>query len=296
MSERCECELPREACERNPHKCDHPYPTFAVTPKPCSDYVEMRTKFLAAAKTAGDKSAEIIELQRALSNLIAAVERNDNSHEMGLSRTDPAVLAARQLLGPGTHDESQCWEPCGELGKSEEHARVVDEPTASSEVSLRVAELRHLRNLLKTGEYMGTDVMLAWIAVAEYADLLEAGNSAHEPFAVGDRVEWRGHKGVVKSGPHFIVEFEKGNSHYLEPTALTKSSSLVQDVCDRAAHLTDLPTPRSTDLRDYGYVPGNYMSDCLTCEEWIMNVDKRCRTCKPCAEKKMQAALAGQRQ
>lgn len=43
----------------------------------------------------------------------------------------------------------------------------------------RVAELRHLRNLLKTGEYMGTDIMLAWIALAEYADLLEA-RSAHE--------------------------------------------------------------------------------------------------------------------
>jgi hypothetical protein len=46
----------------------------------------------------------------------------------------------------------------------------------------RVAELRHLRNLLKTGEYMGTDIMLAWIALAEYADLLE--RTGHEPPAV----------------------------------------------------------------------------------------------------------------
>jgi hypothetical protein len=28
------------------------------------------------------------------------------------------------------HDESQCWEPCGELGKSEAHARVASEPAA----------------------------------------------------------------------------------------------------------------------------------------------------------------------
>jgi hypothetical protein len=55
----------------------------------------------------------------------------------------------------------------------------------SNELSTRVAELRHLRNLLKTGEYMGTDIMLAWIALAEYADLLEAGNSASEPRADG---------------------------------------------------------------------------------------------------------------
>jgi hypothetical protein len=47
----------------------------------------------------------------------------------------------------------------------------------------------------------------------------------------------------------------------------------------------------SRDLLDYGYAPGNYMSRCLTCDQTMQDVDKRCRCCKPCAEAKMRAAL-----
>jgi len=48
----------------------------------------------------------------------------------------------------------------------------------------------------------------------------------------------------------------------------------------------------STDLRDYGYAPGNYSGKCFTCEQMMDFVDKRCHCCKPCAQKKMDAAFA----
>jgi hypothetical protein len=35
------------------------------------------------------------------------------------------------------HDESQCWEPCGELGKSAEHARVAPEPETAPTAWMR---------------------------------------------------------------------------------------------------------------------------------------------------------------
>jgi hypothetical protein len=47
----------------------------------------------------------------------------------------------------------------------------------------------------------------------------------------------------------------------------------------------------STDLRDYGYAPGNYSGKCFTCEVMMDFVDKRCHCCKPCAQKKMDAAF-----
>jgi hypothetical protein len=37
----------------------------------------------------------------------------------------------------------------------------------------KVERLRDLRVRLKSGEYDGTDIMAAWIALEEYADLLE---------------------------------------------------------------------------------------------------------------------------
>lgn len=43
----------------------------------------------------------------------------------------------------------------------------------SSDTAEKVERLRHLRTLLKSGEYDGMVVMQAWIAIDEYADLLE---------------------------------------------------------------------------------------------------------------------------
>jgi len=37
----------------------------------------------------------------------------------------------------------------------------------------KVEHLRHLRVLLKSGDYDGVTIMHAWIAIEEYADLLE---------------------------------------------------------------------------------------------------------------------------
>lgn len=48
----------------------------------------------------------------------------------------------------------------------------------------------------------------------------------------------------------------------------------------------------STDLVDYGYAPGNYTSHCLSCDQYIDFVDKRCRCCRSCAQKKMDKAFA----
>lgn len=41
------------------------------------------------------------------------------------------MLTARGVDEIPSHDESQCWEPCGELGKSAEHARLAHEPAVS---------------------------------------------------------------------------------------------------------------------------------------------------------------------
>lgn len=37
----------------------------------------------------------------------------------------------------------------------------------------KIEQLRNLRVRLKSGEYDGTDIMAAWIALEEYAELLE---------------------------------------------------------------------------------------------------------------------------
>jgi hypothetical protein len=47
-----------------------------------------------------------------------------------------------------------------------------------------------------------------------------------------------------------------------------------------------------TTLRDFGYVAGNYSSTCMHCEQQIDFVDKRCRCCKPCAERHLNEATA----
>jgi hypothetical protein len=40
----------------------------------------------------------------------------------------------------------------------------------------KIERLRDLRVRLKSGDYSGTDIMHAWIAVKEYADLIENDN------------------------------------------------------------------------------------------------------------------------
>ena len=44
------------------------------------------------------------------------------------------------------------------------------------------------------------------------------------------------------------------------------------------------------DLLSFGYAPGNYESFCLTCEQRMTGVDKRCHCCRPCAKEKWGAA------
>jgi hypothetical protein len=48
--------------------------------------------------------------------------------------------------------------------------------------------------------------------------------------------------------------------------------------------------PPSRELIDYGYAPGAYMSTCIDCTQRMEGVDKRCRVCKPCAEKRRDRA------
>lgn len=45
-------------------------------------------------------------------------------------------------------------------------------------------------------------------------------------------------------------------------------------------------------LLKYGYAPGNYMNTCHTCDEVHIDLDKRARCCRKCAEAKHQADLA----
>lgn len=52
------------------------------------------------------------------------------------------------------------------------------------------------------------------------------------------------------------------------------------------------PKPISKDLRDYGYAQGNYTSHCITCDQIMDFVDKRCRCCEQCATKRRDSALA----
>jgi hypothetical protein len=88
--------------------------------------------------------------------------------------------------------------------------------------------------------------------------------------------------------PHVIKQIE----HALQdnPAGISREMSDYIRGCisDYRHALTKEP---SRDLLAYGYAPGNYMSNCLSCGQNMQDVDKRCRTCKPCAEKKMSAAL-----
>jgi hypothetical protein len=52
------------------------------------------------------------------------------------------------------------------------------------------------------------------------------------------------------------------------------------------------PAADTADLLEYGYAPGNYTGHCLTCDQTMEWVDKRCRCCMPCAIRKRDAALA----
>jgi len=64
-----------------------------------------------------------------------------------------------------------------------------------------------------------------------------------------------------------------------------------KDAIDAALALPH-PKPVSSDLRDYGYAPGNYMGHCITCDQTMEWVDKRCRCCEPCAIAQRDKALA----
>ena len=77
-----------------------------------------------------------------------------------------------------------------------------------------VAELRALRLRLKSGEYTGVDVMRAWIAVEDYANLLES--SAHEPSAPHEH-QWETYtsEGIGRCIVCGAIEAGKG----LEPSA-----------------------------------------------------------------------------
>jgi hypothetical protein len=50
------------------------------------------------------------------------------------------------------------------------------------------------------------------------------------------------------------------------------------------------PPEPDADLLAFGYAPGNYESFCLTCEQRMTGVDKRCHCCRPCAKEKWGAA------
>lgn len=62
--------------------------------------------------------------------------------------------------------------------------RVVNEMTKE-----RIEQLRALRVTLKSGEYDGAHIMAAWIALAEYADLLERQSSEPETPQFGQQAE-----------------------------------------------------------------------------------------------------------
>jgi hypothetical protein len=50
-----------------------------------------------------------------------------------------------------------------------------------------------------------------------------------------------------------------------------------------------------TDLREFGYAPGGYASNCMDCDLPMMFVDKRCRVCRDCAIKRRAGKLEKQR-
>lgn len=60
-----------------------------------------------------------------------------------------------------------------------------------------------------------------------------------------------------------------------------------------SSEVRSLPKPPSHDLVDYGYAPGSYSGQCLDCNVWMDFVDKRCRVCKACAEKRRDRATEG---
>lgn len=51
-------------------------------------------------------------------------------------------------------------------------------------------------------------------------------------------------------------------------------------------------THTTDDLVAFGYAPGDYTSICLDCQLQIIGVDKRCRVCRTCAEKRREWAKA----
>lgn len=53
--------------------------------------------------------------------------------------------------------------------------------SAIETVNQRVERLRDLRVRLKSGEYDGVDIMHAWMAISDYADLLEQQSEELRP-------------------------------------------------------------------------------------------------------------------
>lgn len=48
--------------------------------------------------------------------------------------------------------------------------------------------------------------------------------------------------------------------------------------------MLDLPPTWDTDLKRFGWAPGNYYCHCIDCEK-IHTADKRARRCEPCARR-----------
>lgn len=85
--------------------------------------------------------------------------------------TDPAYQGAYY---DSPHDESQCWEPCGELGKSMEHAVVAPNDLISQTLISKLASIVEYcelsrRKLLSVGADRTLDMLLddpevaAWV-------------------------------------------------------------------------------------------------------------------------------------
>lgn len=119
--------------------------------------------------------------------------------------------------------------------------------TPQSSSKERVAELRHLRNLLKTGEYMGTDIMLAWIALAEYADLLEKRTAPEPcPECLADDL----HDAVMRvidptMPPRTEKQPEPPAPEYFDfDRAKALADAIVQKVCDSPEHTSPDDDPQ----------------------------------------------------
>lgn len=77
--------------------------------------------------------SEYVELQaenERLRKVEAAALRVASSRRDGVVTDVGALDRLDAALEGRIHDESQCWEPCGDLGKSEAHARVAVETPA----------------------------------------------------------------------------------------------------------------------------------------------------------------------